>query len=292
MNYEIFADVSIDIDKKFAEENQVRYIPMEYMLGEDSFPCTEPESDEMMHHYYEKLRHKIPTHTSQIVPHHYMEIFEPLVKQGTAILYISLSSGLSNTYESALMAVKMLKEDYENVNIEVVDSLAATGGMGLLTESACENRKNGMSLSENAAWLREKAAYVNLWFKVEDLMYLSRGGRISTATAILGTALNLKPILTVDSAGRLQTIDKKRGNRQAFRNLLERFESNFDAAVSNVVYISCADCMEDAAVLKEMVLEKHPELTVRTTMLSPIIGAHTGPDMISLIYYGTDRPKA
>ena len=123
-------------------------------------------------------------------------------------------------------------------------------------------------------------------------MYLSRGGRISTATAILGTALNLKPILTVDSAGRLQTIDKKRGNRQAFRNLLERFESNFDAAVSNVVYISCADCMEDAAVLKVMVLEKDPELTVRTTMLSPIIGAHTGPDMISLIYYGTDRPKA
>lgn len=289
MNYEIFADVSIDIDKKFAEENQVRYVPMEYMLGEDSFPCTEPESDEMMHNYYEKLRNKIPTHTSQIVPNHYVEIFEPYIQEGKSILYLSLSSGLSNTYESALMAVQMLQEDYDNVNIEVVDSLGATGGMGLLTESACANRDAGMSLTENAAWLREKAYYVNLWFKVEDLMYLSRGGRISTATAILGTALNLKPILTVDSTGHLQTVDKKRGNRQAFRNLIERFEENFDPAVSNVVYISCADCMEDAATLKEMVLESHPGLTIRITMLSPIIGAHTGPDMISLIYYGTTK---
>lgn len=289
MNYEIFADVSIDIDKKFAEENQVRYVPMEYMLGEESFPCTEPESDEMMHNYYEKLRNKIPTHTSQIVPNHYVEIFKPYIQEGKSILYLSLSSGLSNTYESALMAVQMLQEDYDNVNIEVVDSLCATGGMGLLTESACANRDAGMSLKENAAWLREKAYYVNLWFKVEDLMYLSRGGRISTATAILGTALNLKPILTVDSTGHLQTVDKKRGNRQAFRNLIERFEENFDPAVSNVVYISCADCMEDAATLKEMVLEKHPGLTIRITMLSPIIGAHTGPDMISLIYYGTTK---
>ena len=289
MNYEIFADVSIDIDQQFAKDHQVQYVPMEYMLGEESFPCTEPESDEMMHNYYDKLRNKIPTHTSQIVPHNYVEIFEPLIKEGKSILYLSLSSGLSNTYESALMAVKMLEEDYDNVNIEVVDSLCATGGMGLLIESACENRAAGMSLSDNAAWLREKSHFVNLWFKVEDLMYLSRGGRISTATAILGTALNIKPILTVDSTGHLQTIDKKRGNRQAFRNLVERFENNFDPTMGNVVYICCSDCMEDAANLKTMLLENHPELTIRTTMLSPIIGAHTGPDMISVIYYGTTK---
>lgn len=289
MSYEIFADVSIDIDMDFAAKNGVKYVPMEYMLGEESFPCVAPESNEMMHNYYEQLRNKVPTHTSQIVPNHYVELFEPYVKAGTPIVYLALSSGLSNTYDSALLAVENLKDDYDNVQIEVVDSLGATGGMGLLIESACKNKDAGMSYTENAAWLRKYAPFVNYWFKVEDLMYLSRGGRISTATAVIATALNLKPILTIATNGKLFTVDKKRGNRLALKNMLERFEKNFDPSVSDVVYISCADCMDDAATLKAMVEEAHPELTIRVTMLSPIIGAHTGPDMLALIYYGKDR---
>ncbi len=292
MSYEIFADVSIDIDRAFAAEHQVHYVPMEYMLGEESFPCKEPESDEMMHHYYDRLRNKISTHTSQIVPHNYIEIFEPFVKMGKSILYISLSSGLSNTYESALMAVKMLKENYAQADIEVVDSLGATGGMGLLTESACLNRKAGMSLTENASWLRKHAQITNYWVKVEDLMYLSRGGRISTATAVLGTALNLKPIITIDTTGHLQTVDKKRGNRMAMRHLLERFTESFDPSISTTIYICGADCSEDVQSLKHMIDEKFPGLTIRTTMLSPIIGAHTGPDIIALAYYGKERYPA
>lgn len=289
MSYEIFADVSIDIDMEMAKKYDVKYVPMEYVLGNDTFYCTEPESNEMMHHYYEKLRHKMETRTSQITPFHYVEIFEPLVKEGKAILYLSLSSGLSNTYESALMAAKQLSEDYENVQIEVIDSLGATGGMGLLIESACRNREAGMSLQENAAWMRANANKVNLWFKVEDLMYLMRGGRVSATTAVLGTALNIKPVLNVNAAGKLDTVAKKRGNKLAVKYILEQFESGFDPAFGNVVYISCADCMKDAEELKKMVLEIRPELEVRITMLSPIIGAHTGPDMLALIYYGTPR---
>ena len=105
MNYYIYADMSIDIDMEIAREYDIRFVPMEYMLGEDSFYCTEPESDETMHNYYEKLRHKIPTKTSQITPNRYVEIFEPAVKEGVPILYLSLSSGLSDTYSSARMAV-------------------------------------------------------------------------------------------------------------------------------------------------------------------------------------------
>lgn len=289
MNYEIFADVSLDIDHAFAAENQVRYVAMKYMLGEEEFHCSEPESDEMMHHYYEKLRNKIPTHTSQIVPNHYIEIFEPYVREKKPLIYLSLSSGLSNTYDSALMAVSLLKDEYEDVQIEVVDSLGATGGMGLMVESAVTNREAGMSLKENADWLREHAKYVNYWFKVEDLMYLMRGGRVSATTAVLGTALNIKPILTINAQGKLDTIDKKRGSRQAYKSMLERFEANFRPEVGKVVYICCADCMEDAQKLRDSILEKHPEVIVRTTMLSPIIGAHTGPDMLALIYYGEER---
>jgi DegV family protein with EDD domain len=289
MSYYIFADVSIDIDKDYAAEHDIHYVPMEYVLGEDTFHCEAPESDSMMHEYYEKLRNKIATHTSQITPNHYIEVFEEYVKEGKEIVYLSLSSGLSNTYESALMAVKLLEEDYDEVKIEVVDSLGATGGMGVMVELAVNNREAGMNYKENAQWLREHADNINYWFKVEDLMYLKRGGRVSAATAIMGTALNIKPILTIDKNGKLQTIDKKRGNKLALKAMVERFNANYDPSVLKTVYLSCADCTEDADMLKALIEECRPEAEVKITMLSPIIGAHTGPDMLSLIYYGGTR---
>ena len=289
MSYLIFSDVSIDVDRDFAQSHDLRYVPMEYVLGDDTFYCNRPEDDEMMHNYYDKLRQKVRTQTSQITPSHYRDIFEPIVKDGQQAIYLSLSSGLSNTYESALLAVEELREDYDNVNIEVVNTYSATGGMGLLAESAFANMEAGMSLKENADWLREHAKMVNLWFKVEDLMYLKRGGRVSAATAVIGTAFNIKPILRVNDEGKLETIDKKRGSKLAIKSLVERFENTFDPTVSDVVYVCCADCMDDANILKDMILENHPELKVRVTMLSPIIGAHTGPDMLALIHYGTGR---
>ena len=289
MEYIIFSDVSIDIDMAFADKYDLKYIPMEYILDDNSFNCSRPENDEMMHQYYEKLRLKASTHTSQIVPNNYVEAFEGYIKEGKGILYISLSSGLSNTYESALLAAKMLKDDYPECEIEVVDSLGATGGMGILAESACLNREKGMSLSDNAKWLREHANNINFWFKVEDLMYLCRGGRVSATTAVVGTALKIKPILTIDSTGKLQTIDKKRGDKQAMLSLIERFDASYDPDMGNTVYVSCADCRDVAETLKTKLLEKHPDLDIKITMLSPIIGAHTGPDMLSLIYYGSKR---
>ena len=289
MEYIIFSDVSIDIDMAFADKYDLKYISMEYILDDNSFNCSRPENDEMMHQYYEKLRLKASTHTSQIVPNNYVEAFEGYIKEGKGILYISLSSGLSNTYESALLAAKMLKDDYPECEIEVVDSLGATGGMGILAESACLNREKGMSLSDNAKWLREHANNINFWFKVEDLMYLCRGGRVSATTAVVGTALKIKPILTIDSTGKLQTIDKKRGDKQAMLGLIERFEETYDPDMGNTVYVSCADCRDVAETLKSKLLEKHPDLDIKITMLSPIIGAHTGPDMLSLIYYGSKR---
>jgi DegV family protein with EDD domain len=289
MSYLIFTDVSVDIDREFAKKNDVRFVPMEYVLGDENFNCTEPESDEMMHNYYDKLRQKVVTHTSQIVPYNYTSVFEPLIKEGNSIIYISLSSGLSNTYESALLAAKELQEDYPEAELEIVDSYGATGGMGILTELAVSNRDKGMTIKENAAWLREHSGNVNYWFKVEDLMYLKRGGRVSATTADVGTAFNIKPILTINAEGKLDTIDKKRGTKMAMKALIEKFENNYDASISNLVYISCADCKDEAEKLKEELLKKHPDINIKMTMLSPIIGAHTGPDMLALIYMGKSR---
>lgn len=289
MNYEIYTDVSVDIDTDFAKENGVKYISMEYVIGGETKNCQEPESVEAMHDYYEKLRAKQPTNTSQITPYHYMNEFEQAVKNGMGVIYIALSSGLSNTYESALNAVNTLKEDYPDAQIEVVDSLGATGGMGLLVESACENRNRGMDLTENAKWLRDHAGLINYWFKVEDLMYLMRGGRVSAATAIVGTALNIKPILNINAEGKLDTVAKKRGNKQAYGWMIEQFARNYDFDISNTVYLSCADCPQDYEELEKQIKAIAPTANVKKTMLSPIIGAHTGPDMLAVIYYGKSR---
>lgn len=289
MSYLIFTDMSVDIDRAYADANDVKYIPMEYVLGDETFYCETPESDEMMHNYYEKLRLKVTTQTSQITPSHYEDAFRPFVSEGTEILYIALSSGLSKTYESALLAARNLKEEYENAAVEVVDSLGATGGVGILVEAAIRNRNNGMGLEENAKWLRENAINVNFWFKVEDLMYLKRGGRVSAATAVVGTALGIKPILTINKEGRLDTIDKKRGNKMALKSLVDRYLDTVDESLGNIVYICSGDCMEDAGMLKNMILEKNSKAEVKITMLSPIIGAHTGPDMLALVYFGKPR---
>ncbi len=289
MAYEIFVDMSLDIDPKVVTENNIRFVPMEYVLGTETLRAEEPESDERMHEFYEGMRKGLPTKTSQITPYHYEQVFEPCLKSGQSILYIALSSGLSTTYESAMIARQSLKERYGHLKIEVVDSLGATGGMGMLVEAACLNREKGMSLEENAAWLCSNKGKINYWFMVEDLVYLKRGGRISGTTAFMGSVLNIKPVLTIKADGTLDTVEKKRGSKQAMRYIIEQFEEAFDPSYGKAVYICAADCMDSAAELKAMVLDVHPGLDVRITMLCPVIGAHTGPGMLSLIYYGKER---
>ncbi len=287
MSYVVFADMSVDIDPIFAAEHDLKYVPMQYILGGETKVSEAPESDETMHAFYEGMRNGLLTSTSQITPYTYEQVFTPYVAQGLGVLYVSLSSGLSTTYEGALMAKNSILENYPDAKIEVVDSLAATGIQGLVVEQACKNQAAGMSLEENAADCRECAKTVDPWFMVEDLVYLKRGGRISATTAIVGSALNIKPILYVNQEGKLETLAKKRGSKQAMRFLVEQFAANYDPSkYGNKVYICCADCKDTAEELKAMVLAERPDADVCITMLCPVIGAHTGPGMLSLIHHG------
>ena len=290
--YEILVDMSLDIDKDIARDHDIRFIPMEYVIGDKINPIAEPADDDEMKIFYDKMRDKKETHTSQISPQQYIEAFMLYIKDGRDILCLCLSSGLSNTYESACLAAKTCKDRYPDIHIEVVDTLGATGGMGILATSAAYNREKGMSLVDNATWLRDHALNVHYYFLVEDLMYLMRGGRVSAATAVVGTALNIKPILIIDSDGKLPTIAKKRGRMQAMHYLIDNFDANYDPSIDNIVYICHADCIDDAMQLKKMALDRHPDADIKITYLCPVIGAHTGPGMLSIIYYGSDRSKA
>lgn len=292
MKYLIFADASADIDKNFGEENDVHYIPMEYSLGDEMRTCAGVEPESVMKAFYNGQRNGDLTKTSQISPYLYKEYLEPYFKAGYSVLYLCLSSGLSSTYQSALLAKEELKEEYPELDFYPIDSLAATGGMGVLTERAVRNLDAGMSIEDNYNDLLACVAKIRHWFMVEDLMYLKRGGRVSAATAVVGSALNIKPILKIDENGKLITIAKKRGSKAALNELFELFMKTYDAECKDdVISIVHADAAEVAEELKQKVLEIYPDVTIRTGYLTPIIGAHTGPGMVAICHMGKNWEK-
>ncbi len=282
-DYIICMDASGDIIREAAMENSIAFVPMEYSLGDEMRTSAGCEEESLLKQFYDGQRGGDLTRTSQISPFMYEDFFKTFLEEGNSILYFCLSSGLSSTYESSLLAAANLKERYPNATLLPVDTLAATGGIGILVERAAENRKRGMSLQENYEDVKAFVPHLRHYFMVQDLMYLKRGGRVSAATAIVGSALNIKPMLKIDENGELVTVDKKRGNKAAMTSLFTFFQENYDPKVCSTIYICDADTPELACKLEEKVREAAPDAVVRRTMLSPIIGAHTGPGMLSMI---------
>ncbi len=274
-DYVICMDASGDIDREIAQENGIEFVPMEYSLGEEMRTSHGCEDEAVLKRFYDGQRGGDLTRTSQISPFMYEEYFAKFLKEGKSVLYFCLSSGLSATYEGSMLAAGNLKEAYPNREVLPVDTLAAI-----------ENRKKGMSLRENFDAVSALVPKLRHFFMVQDLMYLKRGGRVSAATAIVGSALNIKPILKIDENGKLVTIDKKRGNKAAMTALFAYFKENYNPELCRTIYICDADTPELAEALVEKVREEAADVAIRRTMLSPIIGAHTGPGMLSMILIG------
>ena len=292
MNYHILMDVSGDLAPERLNSSELLLIPMEYSLGGAMRTCASMETRETLKRFYDGQRNGDLTHTSQISPAQYQAFVEPYLKNGESILYLALSSGLSATVESARIMQKHLKKKYPDVDFVPVDTLAATGGMGVLAERALRSRESGMDIFENARDLTSAASRIQHIFVVQDLMYLSRGGRIGSAAARIGTALNIKPILIIAPDGTLKIIDKKRGPKSAVRALLDHFEAHHDPDADDVVYIIDADAEDLSAALEEGVRSLCPDAVIRHAGLSPIIGAHTGPGMAAICYMGREKQDA
>lgn len=282
-DYIICMDASGDIIREAAMENHIAFVPMEYSLGDEMRTSKGCEEEALLKRFYDGQRRGDLTRTSQISPFLYEEYFKTFLQEGRSVLYFGLSSGLSSTYESSLLAAKNLGEQYPEAKLLPVDTLAATGGIGILVERAIANRGKGMSIEENYEDVKAFVPHLRHYFMVQDLMYLKRGGRVSAATAIVGSALNIKPMLKIDENGKLVTVDKKRGNKAAMTALFTFFLENYRPEVCNTIYICDADTPQLAEDLAEKVREAAPEVKIRRTMLSPIIGAHTGPGMLSMI---------
>ena len=285
MSYLIVMDASADIDSKVFIEEDIRFIPMQYSLNEEMRESKGIESEELLKSFYDSQRSGELTKTTQITPYQYINFFSKLLNEGYSILYLSLSSGLSSTYQSAMLAASELNDEHKDEKVYVVDSLGATGGIGVLLELACKYRKEGKSIEENCALLNNAKLKLHHFFMVQDLMYLRRGGRVSGATAVVGTVLGIRPILKIDENGKLVSFTKRRGNKLALEELAKLFNENYELNDSPI-YIVDGDAKELGDFLASEIKKLIPEAVVKRNMLSPIIGAHTGPGLVAVCFIG------
>jgi len=286
----ICADASSDMPPDDLNARNVRIVPMT-CLSRDEEPriLTGFESEEELIAFYREMREGKMFSTSQIAPGEYEEIFRPIMGEGMDIIYLALSSGLTSTVESARMAAEKLNRKMAPAKVYVVDTLSASGGINLLIEKAAGFRDEGMDSAQAAEKLAELAKRVCHVFMVTDLMHLSRGGRLSSTTAIVGTMLHVIPILIIDEKGRLEVVDRKRGDRSAVRELCKRFEDSWNRE-DHRMYCAHGNWPEEAVRAEQEILEYDPEARIEKRIISPVIGAHTGPGMLGIIYFG-DRSK-
>lgn len=284
-NYMIFMDASADLDPRYAHEHDIQCVPMTCVSGGVSFSLTGFEGPDVLRSFYSDMRKGKMISTSQISPDEYVTAFRPYLEEGRDIIYLSLSSGLTNTYHSALQAKEKLERKCPQGRLFPIDTLSATGGINLLVEKAVSMRSSGVPVDIAAQELEVLARRVCHVFIVDDLMHLMRGGRVSATSAVFGTALHIKPVLVIDPEGRLTVVEKKRGIKAALRELQVRFEKARDAG-EHRVYMCHSDSDDFVSSLIPMVREIDPEADISPNLLSPVIGAHTGSGMISVIFIG------
>jgi len=288
-NYQIFTDATADLTPELmAGLPSVEIIPMQVAIGGKEYSYGSPEGISAEEFYKIQRCGNFAT-TSQINPTIFFQSFEPWLRQGTDILYLCFSSGLSGTYQSASLAVQELQDEYPERKILCIDTLCAAVGEGFLVREAAKMQSEGLSLEELAEWIELRKLRVCHWFTVDTFTHLKHGGRVSAAAATMGTALNIKPLLHVDENGKLQSVEKPRGRKKAITAQLARMEQGWMPELGKSVLIGHADDLEAAIMLKGRVQENFPDAEIEIAYIGPVIGAHTGPGALALFYWGNNR---
>ena len=287
--YTILTDSCCDLNKKIASRYEnLEILPLTFTMSGVTAP--DQMNDEEVHAYYDRLRVGESSTTSQISQSDFYDAYIEHVKKGEKLLCIHFSSALSGTYNSACVAREMVLEEYPDAVIELVDTLGASAGQGLMVCDALDNRDKGMDVAENAQWLRKRIQNYAQWFTVDDLNFLKRGGRCSPSAAFFGSMLSIKPVLHVSAEGKLVAREKVRGRKQALRALAAKF-GELEAPKDQTVFISHGDCEEDALVVKNHLVETYgcnPDKVV-LSFVGPVIGSHAGPGVVALFFRGKDR---
>ena len=288
-DYVIVTDSSCDLPAGMAEELELVVLPLSFHLSGKEYRNYLDGREMPISEFYGHIRAGEPCTTSAVNVDAYKNAMEPLLKEGKDILDIAFSSGLSATYSSAKIACGELSEKYPERTVCAVDTLCASLGQGLILWLAVQLKRQGKSLPEVRSWVEENKLHVCHWFTVDDLNHLKRGGRISGASALFGTMLNIKPVLHVDDEGHLIAMSKVRGRRASLDALADRMEKTAVDPASQTVFISHGDCREDAEYLAGELKRRMNVRDVVIGVIGPVIGTHSGPGTIALFFVGTPR---
>ena len=286
-DYIIFTDSCCDISPELLAQWGVPYANMTFSFDgeEKEYISTDISNKE----FYDRMRHGAHARTAAINAATFADAFTPILESGKDILYIAFSSGLSTTFNSAHMAVEDLKDAYPERKILIVDTLAASAGGGLMVYMALNKKSEGVSLEENAAYIESLVPQHCIWFTVDDLEYLKRGGRVSPLVAFAGGVLGIKPVLQMDEEGHLVKVSTARGRKKAIEALANKYAELSYEEKNTPVFISHAECEEDAKALAEILNQKHGVEVTLITEIGPVIGSHAGPGTIALFFIGKHR---
>lgn len=288
-DFVLITDSTTDLSPEMVKELELEVIPLQFVMDDHTY-LNYPDGRELSEkEFYRMLREQKTATTVQVNTSRFLDCFEPFLQQGKDIVYIAFSSGLSGTYGCAMMAKEELEQKYPERRVYVADSLAASMGEGLLVFHAVRQKRLGKSAKEVYDWVEQNKLNLCHWFTVDDLNHLKRGGRVSSATALLGTMLGIKPVLHVDDEGHLINVSKVRGRRQSLQAMVERMKQTCVNPGDQTIFISHGDCIEDAQALAEMIKASMPVKEIVINYIGPVIGAHSGPGTVALFFLGTKR---
>lgn len=285
-NYQIITDSGCDLPADMLQSLNVKKIPLSVLFrGEGRTDSV----DEGIKDFYDGLRAGEVATTSAVNPDGWASVMEPALQAGQDALVLAFSSGLSTTYQSAVIAASELMEKYPDRKIYVVDTLCASLGQGLLVWHTCQKRDAGLELEALRDWVEAHKLNLCHWFTVDDLMFLKRGGRVSATTALVGTMLQIKPVLHVDNEGHLINVAKARGRKASIDALAKKVAELGEGFDNETMFISHGDCLEDAQYLAEILKEKYGAKYVHINHVGAVIGSHAGPGVLALFFLGKNR---
>lgn len=288
MPYILMTDSSADLPWSYYPEHNVPFVPMQVSMDNEVYVDDGSMTSRV---FYEKMRDGVVFKTSQFSEFQFLEFFEKYLKEGKDILYLGLTAGLSGSYASACHARDQLAEKYPNNRVCVPQTSAVSLGLGLMVCEAVRRRDAGMGFDELCDWVEKEKLTFRHRFTVDDLMFLFRGGRVSRASALMGTALGIKPRLHVSTEGKLVNHGKIRGRRASLLGLVEEMEQCTDRKEHDLIAICHGDCLDDAKFVLDEVKKR---FTVKDAIINPLaaaIGTHVGPGCCALFFIGKTRTE-
>lgn len=285
-DYVITVNSTVDVPKKWLEERNVPVVPLKYTIDGETYTDMEGLSAK---EFFAKLREGKMSSTSQVNPEEAVNLLEPYVRDGKDILHLGFSSGLSGTFNSMRIAGEMLEEKYPGARVIVIDTLCACLGEAILLHHALKQKEKGMTIDELAQWVEDNKLHVCHNVTVDDLNHLHRGGRISKTTAVLGTLVQIKPIIHMDNNGKLQVIGKERGRKKSLNKIVDMAVEQSKDWDNDIVMITHGDCIEDAEYVAKLVRERMGIDNILINNIGTVIGSHTGPGVVAVFCMGNKR---